>query len=113
MRPSGSRTHSPTWNLRPIASPHRFHTVRAPARAQLAGFEQPLQEQVEVRKPAVWVPAADGRLDALVVERRPAVQPAGEALSGAHAAPGEDVQAHEPPSPRVLPPPPTHPVRPE
>src|SRR3989441_8182165 len=95
MRPSGSRTHSPTWNLRPIASPRRFHTVRAPARAQLAGFEQPLQEQVEVRKPAVWVPAADGRLDALVGERRPAAQPAGEALAGAHRGPGVKVQGPE------------------
>src|SRR2546430_9193044 len=96
MRPSGSRTHSPTWNLRPIASPHRFHTVRAPARAQLTGFEQPLQEQVEVRKPAVWVPAADGRLDALVVERRPAGQLAGEALAGAPVVAREDLDAPAP-----------------
>src|SRR2546428_13302648 len=92
MRPSGSRTHSPTWNLRPIASPHRFHTVRALARAQLAGFEQPLQEQVEVRKPAVWVPAADGRLDALVVERRAAGQPAGEVHAGGHVVAGGEVE---------------------
>src|SRR2546421_9234814 len=96
MRPSGSRTHSPTWNLRPIASPHRFHTVRAPARAQLAGLEQPLQEQVEVGEPAVWVPAADGRLDALVVERSPAVEPAGEALAGADVVAGEDVETPQP-----------------
>src|SRR2546428_11759597 len=83
MRPSGSRTHSPTWNLRPIASPRRFHTVRAPARGQLAGLEQPLQEQVEVGEPAVWVPAADGRLDALVVERNPAGWTAGAGRAGA------------------------------
>ena len=47
---------------------------------------------MEVRKPGVWLPVVNGGLDARVVKRLSAVEPARKVVPGANIVAGEDIQ---------------------